>query len=110
MKKLFYILVFMAGVSFMAPDTAIAQETKAKSACCKKATADADVKSADCPMAAKEKAKADCPMAAKKDCPMAGKKECPKAGKDCKNANCPMKNGTAGKKCCAKAGPVAEVK
>lgn len=98
MKKLFYILVFMAGVSFMVPNTTIAQETKAKSACCQKATADAGVKSADCPMAAKEKAKANCPMAEKKGCSMAEKKECQKAGKDCKNANCPMKKGSAGKK------------
>lgn len=106
MKKLFYILVFIAGVSFIASNTAFAQDTKAKAACCQKAAAGKDMKSANCPMA--DKTKANCPMGDKKNCPMAEKKDCPKAGKDCPKANCPMKNGA--KKSAAKTGPVAQLK
>jgi hypothetical protein len=99
----------MAGVSFIAPVTSVAQDTKAKAACCQKAAAGTNTKSANCPMADKEKAKANCPMAEKKNCPMAGKKECTKAGKDCPKANCPMKNGSTVKKSASKSGPVAQV-
>jgi|GEM_PF-2389709 len=108
MKKLFYVMLLAAGMSFAASNVTIAQNqnTKVKAGCCQKAAANANMKSANCPMAAKNGCpKANCP----KDCPMAGKKDCPKAaGKSCPKANCPMKQGTtAGKKT---GSPVAEAK
>ena len=111
MKRLFYVVFLMAGISIASLNTTIAQDNKAQAACCnKEKVAATATKSADCPMKAKTvalttdaKAKADCPV---KDCPMAGTKDCPKA------ANCPMKAGTVAnnKPCCAKSGAVAETK
>ncbi len=109
MKKIFFVALLMTGMSFMAINVTVAQDTKAKAACCNKAsTASTNMKNANCPMAETTKAKAGDP----KNCPMAGKKDCPMAGKkDCTKANCPMKSGAvAGKKCCAKTGAVAEAK
>jgi hypothetical protein len=103
MKRFIYAILFVAGISFSAANVTIAQETKAKAACCNKAqTASADMKKGDCPMAAKK----DCPIAAKskgecpKNCPMANKKDCTKA-------NCPMKSGAVAGKKSSKSGPVA---
>lgn len=118
MKKLFYVVFLLGGISLASVNVSTAQDTKAKSACCSKEKAGATaMKSGDCPMkataTASTTAKADCPkncpMAASKDCPMAGTKDCPKA------ANCPMKAGAvAGNKDIkcpnAKAAPVADAK
>ena len=111
MKKLFYVVFLIGGISLASVNTSSAQDNKAKAACCnKEKVAATDMKSADCPVKAKTvalttdaKAKADCPV---KDCPMAGTKDCPKAG------NCPMKTGAVAnnKPCCAKSGAVAETK
>jgi len=111
MKKLFYVVFLLAGISLASVNTSSAQDTKAKAACCSKATAGATaMKSGDCPMkngavasTTNDKAKGNCPV---KECPMAGTKDCPKA------ANCPMKAGTAAGKESSKAktGPVAQAK
>lgn len=112
MKRLFYVVFLMAGISLASVNVSNAQDTKAKVPCCnkEKATAGA-MKSGDCPMKAgtaalttNEKAKANCPV---KDCPMAGTKNC-----TANKADCPMKAGAvAGKEACkAKTGAVAEAK
>jgi hypothetical protein len=98
MKRFVYLSLFLAGMFFASSNVAIAQnqDTKAKTACCQKAAAGANMKNPNCPMAAKSNCiKTNCP----KDCPMAGKKECPMAtGKNCSKANSPMKKGTANNK------------
>ena len=88
MRKLFYALFLVAGMSFASDNVANAKDTKTK-ACCNKETV--------ATTATKEKSK-DCPV---KNCPMASKK-----------ADCPMKTASATetKKCCTKAAPVAEAK
>jgi hypothetical protein len=114
MKKLFYVVFLLAGISLASLNTSNAQDNKAKAACCNKEKVGATaMKSGDCPMKATAVAstttKADCP----KNCPMAANKDCPMAGtKDCPKSNCPMKAGTtAGKETSkAKTGTVAEAK
>jgi len=110
MKRLFYVVFLMAGISLASVNLTSAQDTKAKAACCNKDKVTA-VKSGDCPMKAStvalttnEKAKADCPV---KDCPMAGTKNC-----TANKADCPMKAGAVAAKETSKAktGPVAEAK
>jgi hypothetical protein len=111
MKKLFYVVFLIGGISLASMNVSTAQDTKAKSACCSKEKAGVTaMKSGDCPMKVStvamkttEKAKGNCPV---KDCPMAGIKACPNS------ANCPMKAGTAtGKETSkSKTGPLAEVK
>ncbi len=114
MKKLFYVVFLLAGISIASLNSSNAQDNKVKAACCnKEKVATTAMKSGDCPMkaatASTTAAKVDCP----KDCPMAAKKDCPMAGtKDCPKANCPMKAGAVAnnKPCCAKSGAVAETK